>query len=615
MCGIVGYLGKNRAKEIVLSGLKSLEYRGYDSAGIGLINKEEVRIIKEKGPIKNLARKIKKIKSNFPLAIGHNRWATHGLPNKTNAHPHSDCQNEIFLVHNGIIENYKELKEILLKKGHRFKSETDSEVIAHLIEETLKNSPKLKLERALIEVLKLVRGAYALLVISKKEPEKIVFAKNSSPLVVGLLKKEAIIASDVLPVLPLTKKVIYLEDEEVGLAQKKGKEIALKIFSLKKSQRPLKKQISKINWGIKETQKGGFKHFMLKEIFEQPEVIRNVTRGRYLRDKGLVKLGGLELVKDELKKAKRIIIVACGTSYYAGLYGKYLLEELSQMPTEVYFGSEIRYHFPPLEKNEVILAVSQSGETADTLFAVKEAKRRGFLTLGLVNVVGSSIAREADAGVYLRAGPEIAVASTKSFLAQISAFVLLSLFLRNKQDKLSKQILSELESLPQKIEEVLGKSKEIEKLVRKYLGYKNFLFLGRKYNFPLALEGALKLKEISYLHAEGCAAGEMKHGHIAMIDENFLSLVMAFKDSLYEKMISTIEEIKARRGKVLALVSKKDKKISKIADDIISLPETLEIFYPFLGVIVCQLFAYYSGVLRGINVDKPRNLAKSVTVE
>ncbi len=608
MCGIIGYFGKKPAQKIVLNGLKSLEYRGYDSAGISVLEGNEIKTFKAVGKIANLKKELKNINLKGNIGIGHTRWATHGKPSKKNAHPHCDCFNKICLVHNGIIENYKELKQWLVEKGHKFKSETDTEIIAHLIEELLKNG--LNPKKAFLEALKLLKGAYAIVAVFAGKKE-IFFAKNSSPLVLGKSKNEIILASDPVAILPITKKVIYLEDKEWGFISKKGKNLSFKVFSLKNNKK-LNKKFALIDWDIKKAKKLGFDHYMLKEIFEGKEAFKNTILGRLIKNQGQVKLGGLEEIKQKIFKAKNIVFVGCGTSYYASLYGKYLIEKIAGLEANAYFASEFRYYFPPLKKDTLIIALSQSGETADTLFAVKEAKAKGFLTLGIVNVVGSSIAREVEAGIYLRSGPEIAVASTKAFLSQGAALAMLALFLANKGNK---KLVNELNILPEKMAKAFKEKEKIKKLAEKYSKYKNFLFLGRGFNYPLALEGALKLKEISYIHAEGYPAGEMKHGPIAMLDKNFPSFVIAFKDKMYEKMITAIEEIKARKAPVLALATKGDKKIAKIADDVIYLPKTLDEFYPFLGVLIFQLFAYYMGVLKGFDVDKPRNLAKSVTVE
>jgi len=612
MCGIVGYIGKNNDIKIGLEALKRLEYRGYDSAGLCFINQEkkDIVFIKAAGRIDNLEKQIGK--SNINLSgtpsIFHTRWATHGGVTDENAHPLFDCQKNIFLVHNGIIENYRELKKGLIKEGHKFSSETDTEVLCHLIEKFFKGN----LEEAVRKSLRLVRGTYGLAVISKKDPNKIVVARNASPLVVAFNGQEAIVASDPAALISHSKKVIFLDDGEIAVLKPDD----FTIFDL---DRKLKeKEEVLIDWTIEEAQKGGYPHFMLKEIMEQPDSLRDSQRGRLISDEGMAKLGGLESVKEKLRNIKRLVVVACGTAYHAGLVGEYMLEEYAGLPVEVEVASEFRYKKPVLEKDTAVLAISQSGETADTLAAIKEAKEKGILTLGIVNSVGSTIARETDAGVYNHAGPEIGVASTKAFTSQIEVLALWTLFLGRQRDLslvMGQRIAKEISLIPNLVREVLKTSPDIEKLVKKYKDYNNFLFLGRKYNFPIALEGALKLKEISYIHAEGYGAGEMKHGPIALINEKFPVLAICPSDSVYDKMISNIEEIKARNGKIVAIATKGDKRIKELVEDVIYIPKTLEMLTPILSIIPLQLFAYYAGVLRGCDVDKPRNLAKSVTVE
>ncbi|MFH0906771.1 MAG: glutamine--fructose-6-phosphate transaminase (isomerizing) [bacterium] len=608
MCGIIGYIGKQNALPIIIDGLRRLEYRGYDSSGLVVFDKKKFQSIKAVGRIEALEKELENCSLNGNLGIGHSRWATHGSPNKINAHPHCDCKRKIWLVHNGIIENYKVLKESLEKNGHKIRSETDTEIVAHLIEDQSKCS----LEEAVRKALKQINGTYALAVVSVDDPDKIVVARNSSPLLIGVGKDEYIIASDASAVVAYTKKVIYLDDGEIGVIKSDG----FRIFN--SDNHGVKKSINHIDWDIAQAQKKGFKHFMLKEIFEQPEAIENSLRGRLIDDKGLSKLGGLELVEDKLRKIKRLIIVACGTAFYAGLVGEYMMEEYAGLPVEVELASEFRYRKAVLDKNTALLAISQSGETADTLAAIDEAKRKGILTIGMVNTVGSSVARQTKAGVYNHIGPEIGVASTKAFTSQLSVAALLTLFLgrqRGMSLTMGQRIAKELREIPFCIKEILDQNKEIKRIVKKYSKYNNFLFLGRKYNYPIALEGALKLKEISYIHAEGYGAGEMKHGLIALIDENFPSICIAPSDSVYEKMVSNIEEIKARKGKVIAIATKGNQDIKKLVDDCIYIPKTLEMLTPILSVVPLQLFAYHMSVLRGCDVDKPRNLAKSVTVE
>jgi glucosamine--fructose-6-phosphate aminotransferase (isomerizing) len=603
MCGIIGYLGKQNALPIVLDGLKRLEYRGYDSAGIFVCGHRSRKAVKAVGKIEKLEQKLRNFSIEGDCCLGHSRWATHGRPSIANAHPHTDCQKKIWLVHNGIIENYKELRERLEQREHQFRSETDTEVIAHLIEE-YQDYP---LEEAVRLALKKVQGTYALAVVSTDEPEKIVVARNSSPLLIGVGQDEYIVASDAAAIVTHTKKVIYLDDGEIGVITPEG----FRIFTLDK--RGVEKPINHIDWDITQAQKNGFAHFMLKEIFEQPEAIENSLRGRLIVDEGLAKLGGLEIAEKKLRQIKRLIITACGTAYYAGLVGEYMLEEYAGVPTEVELASEFRYRKPILDRNTALLAISQSGETADTLAAVEEAKRKGVLTLGIVNVVGSTVARQTEAGVYNHIGPEIGVASTKAFTSQLSVAALLTLFLgRQRQMSLimGRRIAQELQKIPKYIKEIL-----IKKIAKKYSKYNNFFYLGRKYNYPIALEGALKLKEISYIPAEGYGAGEMKHGPIALIDKSFPSVCIVPSDSVYEKMISNIEEIKARQGKIIAIATKGDQRIKKLADDCIYIPKTLEMLTPILSVVPLQLFAYYMADLRKCDPDKPRNLAKSVTVE
>ena len=613
MCGIVGYIGKNNATPILLEGLNRLEYRGYDSAGISVMEKEKIFDFRAVGKIEELEKKIGEKEIKGSLGIAHTRWATHGKPSDRNSHPHSDCSGDIRLVHNGIIENYQELKEQLKKKGHKFSSETDSEVIAHLIEEHMKPaSQKRDLKSAVMKTLGILKGTYGIAVISKNYPGKIIIARNGSPLILGIGKDEFIVASDAAAVIRYTDKVIYLEDGEVAEVSLDGYEL----FNIKN--KLVSKRVSKIDWSMDQAEKQGYDHFMIKEIFEQPHSIEDAIRGRLLASEGMAKLGGLGSVKDRLNQIKKIIIVSCGTSYYAGLVGGYMIEEYVGVPVKVEFASEFRYRKPILDSKTAVLAISQSGETADTLAAVREARNKGALTLGIINAVGSTIARETDAGVYNHAGPEIGVASTKAFTSQLSILVLITILLgrqRGMSLTMGKRIASELLKIPKLIEKALGESKEIKRIARKYAKYSDFLFLGRKYNAPIAFEGALKLKEISYIHAEGYPSGEMKHGPIAMIDKDFPSLFIVPKDSVYEKNFSGMEEIKARGGKIVAIATMGDREVKKIADDVIYIPKTLEMLTPLLSVIPLQLFAYYIGVSKGYDVDKPRNLAKSVTVE
>lgn len=617
MCGIIGYVGHQKAKPILMEGLKRLEYRGYDSAGLAVLGNKKIKSVRAVGKVAELEKKIAGSDLEGTIGIAHTRWATHGKPSVANSHPHTDCKNEIFVVHNGIIENYLELKNNLLKKGHKFKSETDTEVIAHLIEDERKKTGDLfeAVQKALFQLM----GAYGIAVISKNDPNMIVVAKKGSPLLFGVGEGEYVVSSDAAAIINHTKQVIYLSDGEVAKITPQGYQV------IEMGQGKVKKEMVEINWSQESAQKGGFKHFMLKEIHEQPQAIESAIQGRvdkFIKEGSQIPiLGGLaptSEVKDRLAKIKRIIIVSCGTSYYSGLVGEYMIEEYTGIPVEVETASEFRYRKPVLDETTAVLAISQSGETADTLEAIREGKLKGALTLGIVNVVGSTISRETDAGVYNHAGPEIGVASTKAFTSQLSILALVTLSLGRQRQMsfvMGRRIAEELKRIPGLIKKILKKEEEIKLIAKKYGKYENWLYLGRKYNFPIAMEGALKLKEISYVHAEGYAAGEMKHGPIAMIDGNFPSLFIVPTDSVYEKVISGMEEVKARGGKILAIATEKNKEITKLVDDVIYIPKTLEMLTPLLSVIPLQLLAYYIGVNKGYDVDKPRNLAKSVTVE
>jgi len=612
MCGIVGYIGKNQDIKIGLNALKRLEYRGYDSAGGAWFNldKNEIFCVKSVGRISALEEKI----DNSPFVlkgnpfIFHTRWSSHGKVNNENTHPHWDCAKDIFLVHNGIVENYKELKEKLEKEGHKFHSQCDSEVLTHLIEKFFQGN----LEEATRKALCLVKGTYALAIISKNDPGKLILARNSAPLLIGLGENEFLAASDPSAVIAHTKKVIYLDDGEIAV-------LTPSQFSIQDlNQRKVEKVVNEIDWDLEESQKGGYPHFMLKEIMEQPESIENTLRGRLIIREGRAKLGGLEGAEKKLREIKRIIIGACGTARCAALVGEYMLEEYAGIPVETDYGSEFRYKKPIFDSSTVVIAISQSGETADTVAVVREAKQKNVFTLGIVNVVGSTIARETDAGVYNHAGPEIAVASTKAFTSQLAVLALFTLFLGRQRDislVMGRRIAQELALIPEKVKKILKTDTEIKKIAEKYFKYNNFAYLGRKYNYPIALEGAIKLKEISYIHAEGFASGELKHGPIALIDENFPTIAICPSDSVYEKVVSNIEEVRARKGKVIAVATEGNQDIKNLADDVIYIPKTLEMLAPILSVIPLQLFAYHMGVLRGCDVDKPRNLAKSVTVE
>ena len=607
MCGIVGYIGKQEAFPVLVEGLKALEYRGYDSSGVVTFNEGTARPLKRTGHVAALESDASVDNCSGSVGIAHTRWATHGPPTEQNAHPHSDCSGRVYLVHNGIIENYRELKSHLEQKGHTFTSDTDSEVIAHLIEDNISKGSDFK--TALFDTLNMIRGAYALAVLDTENPETVYAARLSSPLVIGVGEGESFLASDPAALVGQTRNVVYLKDGEVAEITKD--EISVTDLN----QHPVPFEAVLLEWDLEQAQKGSFPHFMLKEIYEGPEVVKNAFRGRCLAEENLIKLGGLEQIKDQLKDIKRLVILACGTSYYAGLVGEYIFEEMSGIPTEVHIASEFRYRNEPFEEGTVALAISQSGETADTLAALQKAKDNGLLTLGLVNTVGSTISRDTDAGVYNHAGPEIGVASTKAFLSQLTILIMMALYVAKKDVPNKQEILKELEQIPSKIEEILKQNDSIKELAEKYNTYENFFFLGRRYNYPVALEGALKLKEISYIHSEGYGAGEMKHGPIAMIDEEFPTIAIVPQNGVAEKMYSNLEEIKARGGPILSVATEGDELVKNVSDDVIYIPQTLEVLEPLLAIVPLQLFSYYVGTMRGNNVDKPRNLAKSVTVE
>lgn len=609
MCGIFGYVGNKDATPLLIGGLKKLEYRGYDSAGICVSDGENLAVFKRKGKVSELEKAAQSPvcrrgrdfdeRTSSCLGIAHTRWATHGESNEINSHPHLDCQREIAVVHNGIIENYQALKEALQKEGHKFISQTDSEVVAHLVEKFYSGD----LEKAVIKTLTLLEGAYGLAILHKKEKRMIV-AKKGSPLIIGVGKGEMFASSDVSAILKHTKKIIYLADGEIA-------NITANNYAIKNIDgENLDKKIHKINWNLKEIEKGKHKHFMLKEIFQQPEAVSNTLRGRIRKNK--IKL----TLKIKPEKIKRIIITACGTSWHSALIGKFILERETGIPVEVDYASEFRYRNPIIKKGDLVVAISQSGETADTLAALSEAKNNGAETLGIVNVVGSTVAREVGSGIYLHAGPEIGVASTKAFTCQIAALLILALYIRQeKKMPLDKKMLAELKILPDKIKKVLSQTDKIKKIARKFKNSKNFLYLGRGMNFPVALEGALKLKEISYIHAEGYPAAEMKHGPIALIDEKMPVVFISPKDKTYDKILSNMEEIKARRGKIIAIVNEKDRRVKKLSNFIIQVPKASDYVAPIINAIPLQLLAYYIADYKGIDVDKPRNLAKSVTVE
>ncbi len=610
MCGIVGYIGERNCVPILINGLKRLEYRGYDSAGISVIFDHDSTVVKNKGKVSLLENKIENLNLSARLGIGHTRWATHGAPNELNAHPHFNAEKNLYVIHNGIIENYQTIKKGLQKLGYEFITQTDSEVLPHLIDSFIKKGNSLfkSVQLALGEV----EGTYGIAVIYENEPDKIIAARKGSPLVLGIGENENFVASDVSAILAHTKQIVYLEDGDIIQVYKDH-------FTAKTIlDKEVEKEVHEITMSLDEIDKGGFPHFMLKEIMEQPESIRNSMRGRILFDEGTSKLGGLESVADALAGSKRILISACGTSWHAGLVGKYMLEQFTRIPTEVEYASEFRYRNPIIEKGDTIFFISQSGETADTLAALRESKIRGALGLGICNVVGSSIARESNAGVYTHAGPEIGVASTKAFTSQLVVLSLITLLIARKKNMSlvdGKTIAGELSLIPDKISEILKLNYEIEKIANAFKDAKNFLYLGRGYNFPVALEGALKLKEISYIHAEGYPAAEMKHGPIALIDEKMPVVFIAPKDSTYEKIISNIQEVRARGGRIIAVASEKDNDIDKLVDYTIKIPDTIRMLMPLLTVIPLQLLAYHIAVKKGLNVDQPRNLAKSVTVE
>ncbi len=612
MCGIVAYVGKKEAYPILIKGLHRLEYRGYDSAGVALLN-GKLNIYKRKGKVSELEEFVSSKNLEGTVGIGHTRWATHGKPDDRNAHPHISGNGRITLVHNGIIENYDTIKKALIKLGHTFTSETDTEIMVHLIEE-VQTKDNLVIEEAVRVALQKVVGAYAIVVIDTQDPNKLVAARKASPLVIGIGDDDFYIASDATPIIEYTKRVVYLNDEEIAVVKKDG---SLQLFTISNEiQTP---HIQELDMEIERLEKEGFDSFMLKEIHEQPRTIGDAMRGRMNPSEGWVRLGGIAEYVNRISRADRILIIACGTSWHAGLIAEYLFEDLARIPVEVEYASEFRYRNPIITENDVVIALSQSGETADTLAAMELAKEKGALVYGIVNNVGSSIARLADAGSYIHAGPEIGVASTKAFTGQVTLLTLMALKLAHLRGTITnsyyQQLLTELENIPNKIQKVLEKSSQIEYIAGEFKNATNALYLGRGYNFPVALEGALKLKEISYIHAEGYPAAEMKHGPIALIDENMPVIVIATNKSAYEKITSNIQEVKARKGIVIAIVNEGNEVIKAMADYTLEIPETEEPLSPLLSVIPLQLFAYYIAVMRGCDVDQPRNLAKSVTVE
>ena len=615
MCGIVGYIGNREAYSIIIKGLQRLEYRGYDSAGIMLSGSESLNICKTKGKVEDLKHKAQnEMDTNGQLGIGHTRWATHGEPSDSNSHPHVSNSGDLVIIHNGIIENYSAIKQALQERGYHFQSDTDTEVLVNLIEE-IKSSQQVKLVKAVQLALNEVVGAYAIAVYDQNNPEEIVVAKLGSPLAIGIGDQEYFLASDASPFIEYTSNAVYLEDGEIAILRR-GKEIKMRKIVDDSITYP---NIFELKLSLEEIEKGGYDYFMLKEIYEQPRAINDTYRGRLLADQGVIKMAGIDEHLEKFLNANRIVIVACGTSWHAGLVAEYIFENTARIPVEVEYASEFRYRNPVIGTNDIIIAISQSGETADTLAAIKLAKEKGAFVFGVCNVVGSSIARETHAGAYTHAGPEIGVASTKAFTTQITVLSLLALKLAQENGALSKtelhEYLAAIEAIPQKIENVLAQNSEIESIAFEYKDASNCLYLGRGYNFPVALEGALKLKEISYIHAEGYPAAEMKHGPIALIDEQMPVIVIATKKGHYEKVVSNIQEIKSRKGKIIAVVTEGDQEVKSLADHCIEIPDTQEFLTPLLTTIPLQLLSYHIALMRGCDVDQPRNLAKSVTVE
>ena len=615
MCGIVGYIGHRDAYPLILKGLQRLEYRGYDSAGIALYDGSEIKLSKTKGKVADLETKVsKEINPIGNLGIGHTRWATHGVPNDINSHPHFSNSGDLIIIHNGIIENYGALKKELIKRGYKFSSDTDTEVLVNLIEDIQKNND-LKLGKAVQVALNQVVGAYAIAVFDVKKPNEIVVARLGSPLAIGVGESEFFIASDASPFIEYTNNAVYLEDEEMAVIRLHK---PLNVRNIK-DDRIISPYIQELKINLEQIEKGGYDHFMLKEIFEQPNAIKDTYRGRLLTNEGIIKMAGVEDNMGKFLNANRIIIIACGTSWHAGLVAEYIIEDLVRIPVEVEYASEFRYRNPVISENDLVIAISQSGETADTLAAIKLAKEKGAFVFGVCNVVGSSISRETHAGAYTHAGPEIGVASTKAFTTQITVLTLIALRLAKAKGTMSssdfRRHLVELETIPEKVEVTLKSNTLTKQIAAIYKDAKNFLYLGRGFNFPVALEGALKLKEISYIHAEGYPAAEMKHGPIALIDENMPIAVIATKFGHYEKVVSNIQEIKSRKGKIIAVVTKGDAQVKDIADHVIEVPETIELLSPLLTTIPLQLLSYHIAVMLNKNVDQPRNLAKSVTVE
>ena len=612
MCGIVGYIGHRQAYPVIIKGLKRLEYRGYDSSGVALIDDHKLKVYKKKGKVSELEDEVVDKNLSAHIGIGHTRWATHGEPSDRNAHPHVSNSGEFAMIHNGIIENYVPIKNDLLKKGYTFKSDTDTEVLLNFIEDIKKNN-HCSLEAALRIALKRIVGAYCILLIDQEDPETIIAARKGSPLVIGIGKGEHFLASDASPIIEYTKEVVYVNDYEIAIV--KADELVLKNLGNEK-QTPF---ITKLDMELAAIEKGGYEHFMLKEIHEQPDTIFDCLRGRLIANSGQINLSGVENNIEILKNAQRIVMVACGTSWHAGLVAEYLIEELCRIPVEVEYASEFRYRNPVINKGDVIIAISQSGETADTLVALENAKEKGAFIFGVVNAVGSSIARLSHAGAYTHSGPEIGVASTKAFTGQLAVLSMIALKIAYAKGTITEarylELIKELEAIPEKVREILKDTTNIQRIAEKYKGATDFLFLGRGYNFPVALEGALKLKEVSYIHAEGYPAAEMKHGPIALVDETLPVVFVATKDRYYEKIVSNVQEIKARKGKVIAVATANDCIIPEMADDTMFVPDADEVIAPLLSVVPLQLLSYYVGIGKGFDVDKPRNLAKSVTVE
>ncbi|HSE65421.1 MAG TPA: glutamine--fructose-6-phosphate transaminase (isomerizing) [Gemmatimonadales bacterium] len=608
MCGIVGYVGPRQAAGLLLEGLRRLEYRGYDSSGIAVVNGAGLTVMKQAGKLSALEKQLEGSMPKGSLGIGHTRWATHGAPTTPNAHPHTDQTGRIALIHNGIIENSGAIRRALEQRGHTFKSETDTEVLAHLVGECYNGN----IEEAVAQALREVDGAYGIAVICSEEPDVLVAARKGSPLLVGVGENEWFVASDASAILAHTRSVVYLDDGEMVVLNRKGYHV--RDLAATRIEKP----VNQIEWDIATIERGGYSHFMLKEIFEQPDTVRNTMRGHLLEEEGTSRVSGLNLTDDDIKRINRIVITACGTSWHAGLIGEYMLEELARIPVEVEYASEFRYRNPVVDDHTLVIGISQSGETADTLAAIREAKRRGARTIGVVNVVGSTIAREVDGGIYLHAGPEVGVASTKAFSSQVIALSLITLRfarLRNLSILQGRQIIQALRVLPEQVQQILDRSDEVEALAERFWRTNNALYLGRGVNFPVALEGALKLKEISYIHAEGYPAAEMKHGPIALIDENMPVVFIAPRDAVHGKIISNVEEVRARGGQVIAIKNDGDDQISRLATATFTIPETIDLLTPILTIVPLQLFSYYVAVRRGCNVDQPRNLAKSVTVE